>query len=594
MAININHSVNKIQSTDNTSDLTLEVQGDGHVNVSARRVVDVQDPVDPQDAVTKAYLQNALDNFTGGSSIDLSTIEDLLGRLAPQSPPTLDTETISLVSSNNYRITAFVQTDNTGDALSANAGEMVSNVLRTDDYQLSSVTQVGPGTEGTLEVIRNTVSTASVTFTEENNNGSYTDVDRIVISNNVDYGTITGDATGFHQVYNASVSGTNVVSEGWNKVKLVQGEKETNSITWYSDQSNPGSPEVTNISVTPDANQQIVYSSSVPHFTDSQIFNISFDVNKLSGDFYPSTDRFFDASSSTPTGSGINKLSDLTYTDVGIATPLPRNAYATSTYTITTSTTVRTGTGVSTPNAGPSATIDNSYSTTTVTFPVANAILYMEDNVTTGEPVDETRIIVNNVGFGSGDATRVETVGGDTPVEGTTFTNWNGETTVLNSYDATVVAGVAAHDETDYSTGYFPVGPDLSSGRSGDQYIQFAFNRTATSKFGIEYTGKLSGLWIRLPGSSIDNTSTINGWMDASIPYEGTGVPGADTSQGGNGTNGCGLGSLAPIGSSVSNKHLDITFGTESSSNSVNNTILVRIKLSSGDSVSKLKFVTAS
>lgn len=594
MAININHSVNKIQSTDNTDDLTLEVQGVGNVSVSTKRVINVQDPVDPQDAVTKAYLENALDNFTGGSTIDLSTIEGLLGKLAPQSPPTLDTETISLVSSNNYRITDFVQTDNTGDALSANAGEMVSNVLRTDDYQLSLVTQVGPGTEGTLEVIRNTVSTASVTFTEENNNGSYTDVDRIVISNNVDYGTITGDATGFHQVYNASVSGTNVVSEGWNKVKLVQGEKETNSITWYSDQSNPGSPEVTNISVTPDANQQIVYSSSVPHFTDSQIFNISFDVNKLSGDFYPSTDRFFDASSSTPTGSGINRLSDLTYTDVGIATPLPRNAYATSTYTITTSTTVRTGTGVSTPNVGPSATIDNSYSTTTVTFPVDNAILYMEDNVTTGEPVDETRIIVNNVGFGSGDATRVETIDGDTPVEGTTFTNWNGETTVLNSYDATVVAGVAAHDETDYSTGYFPVGPDLSSGRSGDQYIQFAFNRTATSKFGIEYTGKLSGLWIRLPGSSIDNTSTINGWMDASIPYEGTGVPGADTSQGGNGTNGCGLGSLAPIGSSVSNKHLDITFGTESSSNSVNNTILVRIKLSSGDSVSKLKFVTAS
>ena len=370
--------------------------------------------------------------------------------------------------------------------------------------------------------------------------------------------------------------------------------KKQNTAIWYADLSDPGTPEITNISIVPSTVENIVYSSGIRHYTYQQEFDIEFDVNKLSGDFYPLTDNFIDAQAILPTGSGLRALTDINYATAGIQTPLPRN-YLTdgSTFRVSTTANVQYGTGISNPNVGPSAIVDNSYHTATVSFPVAERILYMFDDYTTGAPVDETKIIVSNVGYGTGDGYRVETVDGDTPVESTTYASWVGETTTLNNYDATVVGGVASHDTTDYSTGYLPAGPDLSTGREQAQYINLAFNRTATSKFKITYTGKLSGLWVRLPGTTIDNTSTLNGWMDATIPYEGIGVPGANTSAGGNGSNGCGLASVIST-EQVTSSSTNITFGTESSSNANNNIIVVRIKLDHGDKITSIKFETAS
>ena len=216
----------------------------------------------------------------------------------------------------------------------------------------------------------------------------------------------------------------------------------------------------------------------------------------------------------------------------------------------------------------------------------------MFDDFTSGTPIDETRIIVTDVGFGSGDARRIETVGTDTPST-PDFVNFNGGTSILSAFDATVVGGKLTHDQTDYSTGYLPVGPDLSSGRSGSQYIVFAFNRMAASKFAIQWSGKISGCWVKLPGSLIDTTSSLNGWMDTTIPYEGIGVPGSNIGLGGNGSNGCGLAGTITTGQVVT-ETINVTFGTESSSNSTDNLILVRIKLEDGDYMNTLKFIKAT
>lgn len=586
MAIDINHSLGKI--TVNDQDLILETTGtETNINVSSKRVTNVQDPVNSQDAVTKSYLEAAIAGLSGN-------VGNILDKLTPQSPPTINTKPISIIGTGAYRITDFPQTDNTNSGLSASAGSTVQYVLRNNDYVTSTITQVGPGDSTTLEVYRNGVITASKEFTDGIDNGTYTDTDSLVISNNVDYGTITGDALGFWQSYDTNAIGVNTVPEGWNNIKFVQGTNETNTVVWYSDQSNPGTPEITNISVTPNPVENIVYSSTVPHYTNQQVFDVTFDVNKLSGDFYPSTDTFFDATAFTPATSGINALSDLTYQQVGITTPLPRNYLVSSgSYTVSTSTTVKSGTGISVAGAGPSATINNSYSTATATFAVSNKIIYIYDDITVGSPIDETKIIVSNVGFGSGDAYRVETLNGDTPSESNIYTAFNGQNSILNSYDATIVGGIVSHDTNNYSTGYYPAGPDLSIGRSDPQYIQFEFKRLAASKFKIVHSGKVSGCWVRLPGSSIDSTSGMNGWLDTSLPYEGVGVPGSNTSNGGNGSNGCGLSSVMPLNTLVSNNNTIITFGTESSSNATNNSIIVRFKLSAGDTMSFLKFMTA-
>lgn len=596
MAINTNHSLSKITAT--SSDLVLDAESqDSNISANSNRVINVQDPIDAQDAVTKSYLESQINSLSGGVTTNLDVINAILAKLTPPSPDTISDETITIIGTSSARITDFLQTDNSSTGLSATAGSVVPNVKRDNDFQLSSVTQVSPGDSGQLQIVRNGVVTSTVTFDENVNNGTYTDIDTLIVTNNVDYGTISGDPLGFNYIYDVTALGTNTVSEGWNTVKLTHNGEETNTVSWYSDQSNPGSPEVTNISITPNSTQNVLYSSTVPHYTSQQQFDISFEVNRLSGDFYPATDNFFDSNSSTPTGSGLQALSDIDYSTAGLPSPLPRNYLVDSgTATITTSAFVKSGTGVSQPNTGPSAQIHNSYNSTTVTFPIQEKILYMIDDFTisSGSPIDETRILVDNVGFGSGHARRVTTlVTIDTPSVDTN-NNFDGQVSSLMPHDATVVAGIISHDTTDYSTGYLPIGPNLSVGRDGSQYIQLAFNRTAVSKFAMVWSGKISGCWIKLPGSSIDSTSGLNGWLDTTLPYEGIGIPGTNTTFGGNGSNGCGLAGTVTTGSVVTNQTVNFTFGTESSSNATDNLIMIRFKLEDGDYISSLKFVQAT
>ena len=132
----------------------------------------------------------------------------------------------------------------------------------------------------------------------------------------------------------------------------------------------------------------------------------------------------------------------------------------------------------------------------------------------------------------------------------------------------------------------------MSSGRSGAQYFTFKFIRTSVSKFDIKWTGTIAGLWVALPGSTIDTSSTLNGWLDLSTAYAGAGVPGAGT--GGNGSNGGALGTVAPLNSAQTNRQITATFGTVSSSSTATNEIYVRIKLTSGQSVTALSVLAAS
>jgi hypothetical protein len=589
LGINLNHTTNSVLSTD--SDLNLDCKETvGNINVSDNRVINVQDPVNNQDAVTKIYLDSKLDFLSSGT---ISDIESVLNRLTPDTPPTIDTVSISLSSTQSLRITDFPQTDNTTSGLTYSAGTILSNVIRSNDYNLSLITQIGPGDSDTLSVIRNNVTTSTITFDEADNSGTYTNVDSIIISNNVDYGTITGDSTGFYQCFDSQVLGINTVSEGWNNVKLVHGNNETNIVDWYSEQSNPGSPVATNIIVQPSTTQTgIEYSSSIPHYNYNQVFDISFDVSNLSGDFYPVSDVFFNASPTST--SALQPLNDLTYQDVGISIPLPRNYLSNSSHTVNTYTQVQTGTGIGEANVGPSATVDNSYSITSMSFLPGYKVLYMDSDTAYALAIHESKLYIDNVGIGAGNPKRLETTDGDNPIE-TNFVVFDGEVSTLNDWDATVVGGILTHDVTNYSLGYYPPGPNLNTiERATTQYIQFGFNRSIVSKFGISWSGKVSGCSVKLPGSNIDNTSDINGWLDTTLSYEGSGIPGSNTANGGNGSNGCALGGTLPTGIQVTNKVTNITFGTESSSNANDYLIVIRFKLEPGDNIGFLQIINST
>jgi hypothetical protein len=208
--------------------------------------------------------------------------------------------------------------------------------------------------------------------------------------------------------------------------------------------------------------------------------------------------------------------------------------------------------------------------------------------------MEETAVTFGStVGTGSGSASRIINPGSaDNPAYTANTTVFNSQTSTLEVYDATIVAAVLKHDQTNYSTGYLPVGPNLSSGRSGAQYFTFRFVRTSVSKFNIKFTGTIAGLWVALPGSGIDTSSTLNGWLTMSTAYAGAGQPGAGT--GGNGSNGCALGGVVTLNSAVTNHSKTCTFGTASSSSTATNEIYVRIKLTSGQTVSALSLETAS
>ena len=151
------------------------------------------------------------------------------------------------------------------------------------------------------------------------------------------------------------------------------------------------------------------------------------------------------------------------------------------------------------------------------------------------------------------------------------------------------------HNVVDYSTGYLPVGPDRS-GDTGTQYFTFAFRRTTMANFDLNITSSgVAGVWIAAPGTGIDSASGLNGWVRADTTYGGSGVPGSNTGAGGNGSDGCAFtsGDRIATGTSLSGGYT-MTLGSENGTNATGNVILVRIALTSGQSVTAISVGVAS
>ena len=525
-------------------------------------------------AVSVSTTQNVTDT--------IALMNVILGKLVPPSPPAFPAgQTLSVSGLTTARMTNFAQTDNTASGgKSVAAGTTVSAIRRSSSYSTSTIAGSGPGDTGTVTVYKNGTASGARAMVG-GQNGTTGD---LTISNNQDYHNINSAVnSNFWYSYDATASGS--VTAGWNEVKIAQsGAGETNTVAWYYDASSPGTPVFSNTTITEDV-ANLAYSSTVPHYTNNSRFDISFDINKLSGDTYPTTDNFITGTA----GGAFAAPAGLTYSAAGITTPLARNLYASSgSVNATTKANIISGFGSSA--VGPVLSAANGYSTGTFTFNPAGTILYKTG---TGNQIEETSIPVNSVGSGSGAAARITNPGStDTPSYTANASLFNSQSGVLQTYDATVVAAVLKHDQTNYSSGYLPAGPNLSVGRSGAQYFTFKFVRSVVSKFDVKYSGTLAGLWVALPGSSIDTTSGSSGWLSLTSAYNGAGIPGAGT--GGNGSDGCAVGGVAVTGSAQTNKRVTATFGTVSSSSTATNEIYVRVKLTAGQTITALSIEAAS
>ena len=533
-------------------------------------------------ANTAGKLTSNATTLTSTTSVtnSIAQLNEVLGKLVPPAPPAFpNNTTLSINTLSSYRMTNFTQTDNTANTRNVAGGTTVSTIRRSASYTTNTITSVGPGDSGTVTAFLNGANAGNVVMTGSST-GAYSN---LAISLNQDYHNVVANvAANFWSSFNASASGS--VPAGWNDLNInhTGATASTNTVAWYYDSSSPGAPTFTSPTIAVNT-ASLTYSSTVPHYNSSTTFNIGFNIGALSGDTYPTSDTFATGTA----GGAFTAPASNTYAQASITTPLARNLYVSSgNAAVATTTNIITGFGSS--SIGPSVSVTNSYLTGTWTFAPGATILYKTG---TSNNIEETNISVTSVGTGSGNAYRIINPGStDTPVYTGTEVAFNSQTSTLQPYDATIVAAILKHDQTNYSTGYLPAGPDLSSGRSTAQYFTMNFVRSVVSKFDIVYTGTIAGMWVALPGSAIDGTSSLNGWLDTSTAYAGSGVPGLS----GNGSNGCALSGPATLNSSVSAKAVTATFGTVSSSSTATNEIYVRIKLTSGQTVTALSLATAS
>ena len=392
-------STNEVSITENSIytkgsgvDLNLSTNSGGLVKFNSAMGVNVGEPSLGR-LVTRAVRMTNQSTVTNG----LAQLNYILGKLVPPNPPSFpNNQTLAIQGVSTYKMCDFTQTDNTTSSRNVAAGSTVALFRRANSYTTNFITGCGPGIEGVVTAYKNSADAGTHTMTDAQDevtligtdNGTYGD---LVIANDRDYSLITDPpiATTFWQSFDAKATGT--VSEGWNEVYIDHtAAGSTNVAYWYYDASTPGTPSITSYSLTAPVSPTVIYSSTIPHYTTNNNFTLDFEVNKLSGDAYPTSDTFITGSA----GGAFNAPVNVNYVDAGITTPLARNLYVSSgAATISTTAQIKSGFGSS--GSSCSIAVNNSYNIGTQTFSPGAIVLFKTGTSTN---IDETNIPVATVG----------------------------------------------------------------------------------------------------------------------------------------------------------------------------------------------------
>lgn len=505
------------------------------------------------------------DDVKVSSAID--SLNEILALLVPSQPPAFPSGSISISndSGNSPRLASGVS-DNSGDS-GLSAGDVVTR-LNNNNPQTNTLNDRGPGDSGTVQLLLNGTVVGSRELTGSGDNGTY---GGLQISGQ---GAFPSDTPGFWVSIDTRVNGP-ATQAGINKVQLNHTEGSATNEVYFVKDDLTSAPAVSSGSVAENVIGTVAHSSSVPHYDSGASLTVGLSISNLAGETYYGGSNPLVISST----NGIISNDTLNYPAIGITTPIARQTLAPT--AITPITVNIDGNNVH--NVGRIRAQARNVVGASSTVNVSDTdILVMRGN--SGSRISELNIPVSGLGSlpNNNNGVRVLSGEGDTP--STANGDWTASA-ALPAHEAAVVAGVLSHNTTDYSTGYLPVGPDLSVGRNGAQYATFSFNRSSVSTFRIVVSGSYAGVWVKLPGVS-DNAgispNAANGWWNAFAPYDGAGVPG----ESGDAAAGCALGTVM-TGSSGT---FTMTFGTQTSSNSTGNQILVRFRLNSGQSITALSF----
>lgn len=493
-------------------------------------------------------------------------LNEMLGLLIPAGPPNFPngTLTISNAAGSNPRLALGV-TDHTGGGAPA-AGSAVTRIA-TSTASTNTLNDVGPPT-GTLQLLVNGAFAATRTLTGTDA-GTY---NGLVISDQKDYPV---SQPGFWKSFDVAASGVPVTT-GVNKIRINHTEASPTNEAFFVRDDMTSTPTLSGTTLTLSSLGAATFSSGIPHFTTGGVVLLGGQMNNLAGEtYYGGNDPLV--------VSGTNSIitaQTYDYQSLGITTPIPRQTVAMQNFTPVLVNIDGTTHGVGTLQA----VVRNVNGASGSTQVSSTKILVKRGTAGTGK-VDELSVPVNGLGSlpNANFAVRVAVgANGDTPSG--TPTAWVANAALAN-YEAAVVGGRLENCQTDFSSGYLPVGLNYSQGRNNPQYVTFSFNRASVSTFKINITGTYADVWVKLPGISDNSTispNSVNGWWVASKAYGGAGVPGNASDL----LAGCAVGGVAN-GNSGS---FTITFGPQSSTNAVGNQIIVRIRLNAGQAITGLSF----
>ena len=525
---------------------------------------------------------------------NIDELNYILGKLVPTAPDIIGGVSLDLTNDTEYYLCAgFTPTNNTGDAGPNQTGS--TSYVRNTTSQVTTdwLTQYGPGDTGTIRGYVNAVGVGTTTmnisfglYAVKSDNGTY---GALQIANDKDAAESTrntGITSLFYEVYDVRL--LNAASpDGYNKAYITH-TGTTGSTYWYEDPSSVGVPDMTFGTVSTPSSGVTSTSSGVPHYTESgsNAFSYQISVTNLTGDmFYQNNYRAIWAENQTTgfTRPDQYKLFNETYVTSTQGTHPPQRNWGVGT--------AATCTATHTPRNVHATITSNHFHRWDVWTPygsdqneratLSQSVNIMGTSADYTNNVDEDAIECTVGSLSGGSATRVNAGStGDNPTP--VYTAWNSTGTPA-VYEAIVRGGDLRHDQTDYSnaSNWLPVGPDLSSGRSGAQYFQMEFTVASVSEFNISYTGSLAGCWVCMPQNSAWTTSLSgkNGWADMFAAYRGAGVP--TTAE-----PGCSSGGVMDTNGGTTT----CVFGTESSSNDSGNRVLIRFKLTSGQSISDISF----
>jgi hypothetical protein len=551
------------------------------------------------------FKSGAVGIVTSSSTKDsVNEINSILGKLVPKPPTTIAGVTLSIVPTTTRLLcSGFTPTNNAGTGVVIPAAGTTPYFRNTGSISSGTLDQYGPGDSGTVTaLLNNTVGVGTTTLSSGSNNGTF---GALVISNDKDAVNSTrnlGIASGFYEVYNVAISNIPSASipSGFNCVSIRQGTSETTKPFWYQDPSVVSSPILTSTTPVTPSDPVLAFSSGVPHYTESvnNAFSYTISCQNATGDMY-TTNAFLGSNGAT---TGFSDPGSKSYTDFvggtnpptkdfGVGTPVtctitqrPRSDVHT---TVTTDATKFTMYTASTPYG-------NGVNGTVTVRPTIPQSVNIMGTSPSGTIIRENLISVGTlINNGTGSSSAIRTFAGaaaDNPPP--TFVSWDENSSLENgsgfTHEAVVRGGVLRHDQTNYSTGFLPSGPNYFTNRSGNQYFQVQFIRTSLPAFKITVTGTYEGCWVCMPnnntgaGNWMSNLSGTNGWADMLTDYGGSGPPTTLSP-------GCAVGGKMDKNDPSSTTYT-CTFGGQNSSFNGNGLILVRWKLISGQQITAMSF----